>query len=682
MVKVFDFFIKHKSFVYKIFLIFLSCFIVVYLFPREGIFKYEFQKGKVWQYSTYIAPFDFSILKSDKELNNDKQNIIESFNPYYRIDNTIKSKVFEDYSTKVDGYFSDIEDKELYDSLFAYGKSILIDIYKDGVISANELKPDRTQIFLIDDNVEIPTSIDQLFDPSSLFNYLSKRIKLNPFVKYKESFNDLFFDLIVPNVFYDEKFNMEAQKSMLDQISMSRGVVRKGELIIAQGEVVGDEQLNILNSLRMEFLTRDIDSSSSNSIVFGYSILMLLIFFLLIMFLYKYRLDIYNDNRKLTFIFFNILLTVVLSTIVLEYNPKFIYAAPICITPLVVKVFFDTRLALFIHLIIVLSIGFIVPNSFEFIFLQMIAGIIATQSITQFYRRANIFIAVSQILLVYFLAYFSFSIIQEGNFKGLELIVVGLFVLNGLFILFVLPLIYIYEKVFGLVSDVSLLELTDTNSPLLKELSEKAPGTFHHSLQVANLAEAAANEIDANTLLVRVGGLYHDIGKLKHPNYYTENQSGNKSVHEELSPINSAKLIIDHVEDGVIIAKKNNLPERVIDFIKTHHGNSVVYFFYKKQEELKDDNYSKEDFQYPGPRPFSKETAILMMADSVEAASKSLKNPTADQLEEFVNKIVSNKMNENQFDSSDITLKEIETVKNVLYKKLVNIYQLRIEYPE
>ena len=682
MVKVFNFFIKHKSFVYKIFLIFLSCFIVVYLFPREGIFKYEFQKGKVWQYSTYIAPFDFSILKSDKELNDDKQNIIESFNPYYRIDNTIKSKVFEDYSTKVEGYFSDLENKELYDSLFAYGKSILIDIYKYGVISANELKPDRTQIFLIDDNVEIPTSIGQLFDPSSLFNYLSKRIKSNPFVKYKESFNDLFFDLIVPNVFYDEKFNMELQKSMLDQISMSRGVVRKGELIIAQGEVVGDEQLNILNSLRMEFLTRDIDSSSSNSIVFGYSILMLLIFFLLIMFLNKYRLDIYNDNRKLTFIFFNILLTVVLSTIILEYNPKFIYAAPICITPLVIKVFFDTRLALFIHLIIVLSIGFIVPNSFEFIFLQMIAGIIATQSITQFYRRANIFIAVSQILLVYFLAYFSFSIIQEGNFKGLELIVVGLFVLNGLFILFVLPLIYIYEKVFGLVSDVSLLELTDTNSPLLKELSDKAPGTFHHSLQVANLAEAAANEIDANTLLVRVGGLYHDIGKLKHPNYYTENQSGNKSVHEELSPINSAKLIIDHVEDGVIIAKKNNLPERVIDFIKTHHGNSVVYFFYKKQEELKDDNYSKEDFQYPGPKPFSKETAILMMADSVEAASKSLKNPTADQLEEFVNKIVSDKMNENQFDSSDITLKEIETVKNVLYKKLVNIYQLRIEYPE
>ena len=682
MIKIFNFFIKHKSIAYKIFLIFLSSFIVVYLFPREGKFKYEFQKGKVWQYATYFAPFDFSILKSDEELNYDKQNILESFNPYYRIDNTIKAKVFEDYNTKISEYFSDLKNEKLYDSLFLYGKSILDDIYNYGVISENELKPDINQIFLIDDNIEIPISIEQLFDPSSLFNYLSKKIKLNPYIKYKDPFYDLFFDLIVANVFYDEKFNLEVQKSLLDQISLSRGVIRKGELIIAQGEVVDDEQINILNSLRMEFLTREIDSSSSNSIVFGYSILMFLIFFLLIMFLNKYRLDIYNDNRKLTFIFFNILLMVVLSTIILKYNPKFIYAAPICITPLVIKVFFDTRLALFIHLIIVLSIGFIVPNSFEFIFLQMIAGIIATQSITQFYRRANIFIAVSQILLVYFLAYFSFSVIQEGNFKGLELIVVGLFILNGLFILFVLPLIYIYEKAFGLVSDVSLLELTDTNSLLLKELSDKAPGTFHHSLQVANLAEAAANEINANTLLIRVGALYHDIGKLKHPNYYTENLSGNKSVHEDLSPINSAKLIIDHVQDGVIIAKKNNLPERVIDFIKTHHGTSLVYYFYKKNEELKNDNYLKEDFQYPGPKPFSKETAILMMADSVEAASKSLKNPSADQLEEFVNKIVSDKMNENQFDSSDITLKEIEIVKNILFKKLVNIYQLRIEYPE
>jgi len=680
--KTLNFLNKNRSFIYKLFLIFFSCFIVVYLFPREGKFKYEFQKGKVWQYNTYFSPFDFSILKSERELKNDQEKIIESFNPYYRLDNNIKIEVFEDYKIKFKENFSDFNNSELYDSLFNFGNFILEDIYKFGIISSYELKIDRSEIFLINQNVEIPISIDQLFDPSNLFNYMSNKIKSTQFSEYIEKFNDLFFDLIVPNVFYDEKLNFEIQKSALDQISLSRGVVRKGELIIAQGEVVDEEQLNILNSLRMEFSTRDIDKNSSNWIVIGYSILVLLVFVLLIMFLYKYRKVIYDDNRKLTFIFFNILLMIVLSTIVLRYNVKFIYAVPICIIPLVIKVFFDTRLALFIHLILVLSIGFIVPNSFEFIFLQMVAGIIATQSITQFYRRANIFIAVSQILLVYFLTYISFSIIQEGNFKGLELIVIGLFVLNGLFILFVLPLIYIYEKIFGLVSDVSLLELTDTNSTLLKTLSEKAPGTFHHSLQVANLAEAAANKIDANSLLVRVGGLYHDIGKLTHPNYYTENQSGNKSMHEELSPVNSAKLIIDHVPDGIAIAKKNNLPERVIDFIRTHHGTSLVYFFYKKYEESEDNTYLKEDFQYPGPKPFSKETAILMMADSVEAASKSLRNPNAKQLEEFVDKIVSNKMNENQFDSSDITLKEIEIVKNVLFKKLVNIYQFRVEYPE
>ena len=235
MSNILNFLITNKSLIYKVFLVFFSCFIVVYLFPREGKFKYEFQKGKVWQYSTYFAPFDFSILKSEKELNDDKQKIIESFNPYYRLDNNVKTKVFDSYTTKVNEYFSDLNQKGLYDSLFEYGNSILNDIYKYGVISGNELKPDRSEIFLIDENVEILISINQLFDPSNLFSYISNRIKSNPYVKYKEAFNDIFFELIVPNVFYDEKFNLEAQKSSLDQISLSSGVIRNGELIIAQG---------------------------------------------------------------------------------------------------------------------------------------------------------------------------------------------------------------------------------------------------------------------------------------------------------------------------------------------------------------------------------------------------------------------------------------------------------------
>jgi len=329
----------------------------------------------------------------------------------------------------------------------------------------------------------------------------------------------------------------------------------------------------------------------------------------------------------------------------------------------------------------VLILGFVVPNSFEYVFLQIITGIVTILTVSELYKRANLFISVGQIILIYIVAYFAFHIIHEGNLDNVQWLVFGLFLLNGMITLFVQPLIYIYEKVFGLVSDVSLLELSDTNSRLLKELSNKAPGTFHHSLQVANLAEAAANEIGANAMLVRVGALYHDIGKMNNPTYFTENQITNVNPHDELAPIDSAKIIIDHVIGGIELARKNNLPDRIIDFIRVHHGTTLVYYFYKKQLEI-DGEVNEKDFRYPGPTPFSKETAILMMADSIEAASKSLKNPTFLIIDEFVNKIISGQMNANQFLNANITFKEIEAIKKVMKQKLTNIYHLRVEYPE
>ena len=279
------------------------------------------------------------------------------------------------------------------------------------------------------------------------------------------------------------------------------------------------------------------------------------------------------------------------------------------------------------------------------------------------------------------MSYFAFFVIHEGSIDNLKWETFLLFVLCGLATLFVQPLIYVYEKLFGLVSDVSLLELSDTNSKLLKELSDKAPGTFHHSLNVANLAEAAANEIGANTMLVRVGALYHDIGKMKNPTYFTENQMTGTNAHDELSPKESAKIIINHVIDGVELAKKNNLPDRVIDFIRTHHGTSTVYYFYNKQKESNLD-FETTDFSYNGPKPFNKETAILMMCDSVEAASKSLKDPNSTKINNFVDAIISKQMDTDQFLNADITLKEIQSIKKVLKQKLANMYHLRIEYPD
>ncbi|MBO6632075.1 MAG: HDIG domain-containing protein, partial [Psychroserpens sp.] len=382
-----------------------------------------------------------------------------------------------------------------------------------------------------------------------------------------------------------------------------------------------------------------------------------------------------------TFIFFNVLLMILLTTLVINYNTQYVYVVPLCILPLVLKAFFDARLGLFAHVLTVLLLGFIVPNSYEYMFLQIIAGIVTILTVSELYKRANLFISVGQITLIYIVAYFAFFVIQEGDISNLDPRTFGLFILCGLATLFVQPLIYIYEKLFGLVSDVSLLELSDTNTKLLKELSNKAPGTFHHSLNVANLAEASANEIGANAMLIRVGALYHDIGKMKNPTYFTENQATGINPHDELSSYESAQIIIDHVLDGIEIAKKNNLPDRVIDFIRTHHGTSMVYYFYRKEKDL-DANVKEEDFRYPGPKPFSKETAILMMCDSVEAASRSLKEPNTAKIDKFVESIINKQMEDGQFLNANITFKEIQSIKKILKYKLANIFHLRIEYPE
>ena len=326
-------------------------------------------------------------------------------------------------------------------------------------------------------------------------------------------------------------------------------------------------------------------------------------------------------------------------------------------------------------------LGFIVPNSYEFIFLNIIAGVITIISSDDLYKRANLFITVGQITLVYMISYFSFFVIHEGNIDNIELFNFLLFILCGLLTLFVYPLIYIYEKVFNLVSDVSLLELSDTNSPLLKELSNKAPGTFHHSMNVANLAESSANEIGANSMLARVGALYHDIGKMDNPSYFTENQVTGSNPHDKLSSLESVKIILNHVDTGVRIAIKNNIPNRVIDFIKTHHGTNVMHYFYEKDVRL-NLNPKINDYKYNGPKPFSKETALVMMCDAVEAATKSLENPDSDKINSFVETIIDKQIENNQFEDCDITFKDIKSIKNIIKKKLANIYHIRVEYPE
>jgi putative nucleotidyltransferase with HDIG domain len=459
-----------------------------------------------------------------------------------------------------------------------------------------------------------------------------------------------------------------------------RGLVTKGTRIIAKGEVVEGEKLKILQSLQLEYESQTWTQTNTAWIILGYTLLVSVPVLLLFVFLWRTRPLVFENNKRITFLCVIILLMVLLTKAVVDVNPLYVYAVPICMLPLLLRTFFDTRIALFSLMIALFLLAFLVPNSFEFMFLQMMAGILASLTVNDLYRRAKLFISVGLIVGLYVVSYIAFTLIHDGNLNQLSYDVLLLFVVNGLAILFVQPLIYIFEKVFGLVSDASLLELSDTNSKLLRELADKAPGTFQHSLQVANIAEAAANAIDANTLLTRVGALYHDIGKMKNPVFFSENQAS-YSPHDDLSSEVSAKIIIEHVLHGITLARKAKLPDRVVDFIRTHHGTTTVLYFYQ-QAKQNNDEVAIEQFQYPGPKPFSKETAIVMISDGVEAASKSLKEPTAEKINAFVDKIVQRLMDEKQFLAADITLREIETIKKVLVEKLISSYHLRVAYPE
>jgi len=683
MIKIlWNFLVKNRDSIYKIFLIISCSLLSVYFFPSGGKFKYNFQKGRPWQYNTLYAPFDFAVLKSKEELESERQEILNQNSNYYRYEDNVFDEVKLSYQNNFSNFIllpaSDVRYIETYN----YGLDLINQIYSNGVVPLGHENKGNSIVYLIKGNTEKSIDARSFFKIGDLKNWLNEKINDEFFYEFTNSFYSLFFEIIQPNIVFEQEFTEDILKSSLSTISPYRGIIPENSIIISKGEIVMGENLQILLSLQEEFESQLWTEYSYYWIILGYSILAIITFLTLMLFIYNYRSELYLNNKKVTFIFLNVVAVISLTTLVVNFNTDYTYAIPICILPLILKTFFDPRLGLFAHVIAILALGFIVPNSFEFVFLQIIAGIVIIQSVTQLQNRANLFITVGQIVLIYIIGYIAFTLIKEGSISEVNPNVIGLFLINGLLTLFAQPLIYLYEKIFNLVSDVSLLELSDTNSPLLKELSNKAPGTFHHSLEVANLSETAASAIGANTLLARVGALYHDIGKINNPGFFSENQTSRYSPHKKLSPIESAKIIIDHVSDGVLMAKKNKLPNRVIDFIKTHHGTSRVYYFYKKAIDNKNLKFEENDFKYSGPKPFSKETAILMMADSVEAASKSLRDPDINQISDFVNSIIDKQVEEKQFSECQITFADIETVKKVLIKKLINIYNLRIEYPK
>ena len=677
MRKFLNYIYRNALLIYKVFILTGALVMIIYLFSQTGSFQYEFVKNKVWQYHDLKAPFDFTIKKPDEEIQREKDSIKHHIPLFYKKENLDVSKILNQINTLVS---QSNNPDNVIEALINLNSRLIPGIYKKGYIKSFPAGYKNPTVFLINGNVLKEVPVQSIYTESKIKRLLEKYLSQQP--ENLQLMLQLYWENLPENLKPDELYYKQYLQQKLASISLNKGLILKGQTIIKKGQIITPEKYEILNSLKIAYGQNTGKISQQIWIYGGYSVLVALVLLMLVLFLKQYRPAIFENNVKISLIVFNMLLMLGLMTFTVKYYPAYVFVVPLTILPLILKAFFDARTALFVHILTVLLLGFVVTNSFEFIFLQMIAGIVSILTVSELTRRSNLFTSVGNIVLVYTIGYLAFHLVYEGDFSIINYGVLIQFVFNGLLAIALShQLILLYEKLFGLVSDVSLLEYTNTNSKLLKRLADKAPGTFNHSMQVANLAEAAANAVNANSLLVRAGALYHDIGKMLNPFYFTENQTSGVNYHDNLPPEESAKIIIKHVLDGVELARKNNLPDRIIDFIRTHHGTGLVQFFYKKALE-QNPVVDESKFRYPGPNPFNKETAILMMADSVEAASKSLREPTAEKIDKFVDKIIDHQLHAGLLDNADITLKEISTIKKLFKKKLKNIYHLRVAYPE
>jgi putative nucleotidyltransferase with HDIG domain len=653
--------------------------------PKQARFRFEYEKGKTWMQKDLYSPNSFSIQKTNEEIKKDKDEILKSVFPIYQNDIQVVDNAIDAFSSEFQTKWksSGISDnrKEIY---FDAGNSILKNMYARGLMNpVKKYQRDgpNYNFNLVLNNVSTQLNTTDAFFISDSIQLIKQKIKTYGTIDNREWLIKIIANHLKVNYVFDEVLTDKLEENALNSLSITRGMVQKGELIVAKGTMVNSVIYQKLESLRTAYEEDAKVVGNRNLILFGQFLLVGLIIALLMVFLFLFRKDIYADNRQLALILLVITGMLVGLSWAIRINIPSVYYIPFCIVPIIIRILFDTRLALNIHLLVVLIAGFFVPNSFEFAFLQISAGMVAIYSIKNFIKREQFLISALLILLNYFIAFLGISLIRDGSLTDIEWQNFVPFIFSVLFSLLAYPLIYAFEKMFGITSDVTLMELTNTNSKLLRDLALKAPGTFHHSLQVANLAEAAIFKIGGNSLLVRAGALYHDIGKTVNTQYFIENQNRGSNPHDNISYEQSAQIIIQHVHKGVEIAKKNNIPEMIIDFIRTHHGNTRVDYFYQSflknfPEKFVDENI----FRYPGPIPFSKETAVLMLADSVEAASRSLKDPDAISISDLVERIIDYKLDQDQLTNSNITLKDIETIKLIFKTMLMGIYHVRIDY--
>lgn len=698
MKNIFSYFFQNVQRIGIVLLFLITAGIIVTILPHETKYRYEYNKGRPWLHETLISPFDFPVYKTDKEISRETDSI-NSNTPYYFQFNKLTGdkniRLFKnnyyllwDSLGVADSVYS--LNTELKETVFSFCSSMLDNFYNNpGIIEIPDslvfLLNQPKSIYVIKDKAEeeylanlFLTKQDALARLNAeTGNFISNNLVNKDILTHiiKEIYLDQYIE---PNIFIDKETTTLTREQIIENISLTQGMIQAGEKIISTGEIVNNEKFNILESLRKEYE----QSSNNPALIAGQSLSVLVGLMMIFLFLLHFRRDILEHLLKTMFILSLIVLFVSVARVMISWNVISIYLVPFTLLPIIIRAFYDSRLSLFIYNITILIIGFIVPNSFEFVYLQMIAGMTAIFALANVRRRGQLFLTAVFIFLTYSVLYLGIAVVQEGGLPNIRWKNFAWFAGNGLMVLAAYPLIYIFEKLFGFLSDVTLMELADTNQKLLRMLAEKAPGTFQHSLQVANLAEEVIIKIGGNSLLIRTGALYHDIGKIGLPHFFIENQGFGKNPHDELDIEKSAEIITGHVQYGVEMAHKHRLPEPVIDFIRTHHGNTKVQYFYKTfLKKYPQSEIDIHKFSYNGKPPFSKETAILMMADSIEASARSLKYLTDQSINELVENIVQYQMSEKQFDNAAITLKEISEAKEIFKRKLKNIYHTRIEYP-
>ena len=658
----------------------ITALLIAYFFPREGKFRYQFYEGKPWRYGLLTAPSDFPIYKTEAEVQAERDSALTKFEPYYRLDATVESleidKLRNDYREKLKNRATS--------AYMQYIESSLQKLYRSGIVSTQDmeaLKKDKyPQINLLENNIAHPHHSSDLFTVRTAYEFIIDNCPAHLKKPILQSFD--INNYLTENVSYDQAMSEKVKEDILNSVPLANGMVQAGERIVDRGEIIDNHTYNVLRSLKIVHETKPGGTQRQNIILGGQFVLVFGLIFCLWLYLWSFRPKILHNRKSALFLILCVLVSCILTELCATYSLFNVYILPFAIVPIVIRTFFDSRTALFTHIVIALICSLMVPFPHEFLLLQIVAGMVVTFSLKDLYERSQLFRCAFLIFMSYTLCYISLVIYQEADFKKINWLMTLYFGINFILLMFTYILVYMLEKAFGYVSSITLVELSNINTPLLKKLSETSPGTFQHSLQVSILASGAASAVGANTQLVRTGAMYHDIGKMANPAFFTENQ-GSVNPHNQLSYDQSAQIIINHVHDGVKIAEKAMLPTAIIDFIRTHHGRGKAkYFYFSFKNQFPDKEIDEELFTYPGPNPFSKETAILMMADAVEAASRSLKEHTEESIRQLVEKIVEGQIADGLMKNTPLTFKDVETIKSVFVEKLKIMYHTRISYPD